>query len=96
LESENCGLIDGSIAGDWHLPNVRELNSLIDYGNYSPALPSGHPFINVQSNGYYWLSTTGASFSGGAWDVHMYIGSVSDPFKVSLNHYYVWPVRGGN
>ena len=27
----NCGLSDGSQAGDWRLPNVKEILSLIDY-----------------------------------------------------------------
>ena len=29
------------IAGDWHLPNIRELVSLIDYGDFDPALTGG-------------------------------------------------------
>ena len=32
LASGSCGLTDGSIAGAWRLPNVREMQSLIDYG----------------------------------------------------------------
>ena len=31
-----AGLKDGSKAGDWRLPNVRELQSLIDYGRFLP------------------------------------------------------------
>jgi hypothetical protein len=42
---------------DWRLPNLRELHSLIDYGNHTPALPVDHPFTNVQA-GFYWSSTT--------------------------------------
>jgi hypothetical protein len=38
LEDGQCGLSDDSIAGDWHLPNIRELLSLVDYGNYRPVL----------------------------------------------------------
>ena len=34
----------GSHQTDWRLPNVRELFSLIDFGQFNPALPSGHPF----------------------------------------------------
>lgn len=34
----------------WRLPNVRELQSLIDYGEYNPALPTGHPFTGVASS----------------------------------------------
>ena len=33
---------------DWRLPSVRELQSLMDYGRDTPALPPGHPFANVQ------------------------------------------------
>ena len=42
-----CGLTDGSLAGDWRLPNVRELHSLVDFGEVHPPLPSGHPFTGV-------------------------------------------------
>ncbi|MBF0396994.1 MAG: DUF1566 domain-containing protein, partial [Desulfobacterales bacterium] len=58
LFSGSCGLTDGSQAGDWRLPNIKELESLIDYGRTNPALPNGHPFIGVQSD-KYWTSTTG-------------------------------------
>ncbi len=35
LNSGECGLTDGSDVGDWRLPNVKELQSLIDYGDIS-------------------------------------------------------------
>jgi hypothetical protein len=41
-----CGLTDHSVAGDWRLPNRNELTSPLDLGTFSPALPSGHPFVN--------------------------------------------------
>ena len=47
--NNDCGLSDGSAEGEWRLSNVRELQSLIDYGKWSPALPSGHPFDYVPS-----------------------------------------------
>src|SRR5579871_625134 len=31
LESGKYGLRDGSVVGDWRLPNIRELRSLLDY-----------------------------------------------------------------
>ncbi|MBK6395800.1 MAG: DUF1566 domain-containing protein [Betaproteobacteria bacterium] len=37
----------------WRLPSVHELASLVDPAATNPALPSGHPFLNVQS-GIYW------------------------------------------
>lgn len=56
-----CGLQDGSAAGSWRLPNVRELMSLLDYGspgyqNGGAALPDGHPFTAPGT--WYWTSTT--------------------------------------
>jgi Protein of unknown function (DUF1566) len=54
----DCSLVDGSVAGDWRLSNVKELLSLIDYGQFNPALPAGHPFLNVPATGDYWSSTT--------------------------------------
>ena len=76
---------------DWRLPNRNELNSLIDVSNFVPALPSGHPFFNVQSSNY-WSSTTLAYYNDSyAWDVHMIYGYVSSTSKTY--DYYVWPVR---
>lgn len=92
LANGSCGLTDGSVAGDWRLPNVREQQSLIDYGRFNPALPSGHPFTGVQSN-YYWTSTTYAGYTSDAWLVGLYNGFVGNDDESYT--YYVWPVRGG-
>jgi hypothetical protein len=87
-----CGLTDGSAAGDWRVPNVRELYSLIDLSKYGPALPAGHPFTGVQNN-WYWTGTTFSGNTSFAWYVYLYYGSVSGGGKTFTN--YVWPVRGG-
>lgn len=92
LASESCGLTDGSAAGDWRLPNRKELLSLVDYSRYSPALPHGHLFDNVQSD-YYWSPTTLAFNTNVAWFVTMDIGYVG--YNDKSNNYYVWPVRTG-
>jgi hypothetical protein len=92
LPSGACGLSDGSVAGDWRLPNVRELQSLIDYGRFSFALPSGHSFTGVQSN-FYWTSTTNAGVTSMAWYVRLVGGGVD--FTLKTNTTPVWPVRGG-
>ncbi|MFO1421387.1 MAG: DUF1566 domain-containing protein [Candidatus Competibacteraceae bacterium] len=92
LANGNCGLSDGSTAGQWRLPNVNEWQSLVDYTRSNPALPAGHPFVGVQSN-YYWSSTTYASGPSGAWGANLNDGYVSAYGKT--NAYYVWPVRGG-
>ena len=93
LENGECGLTDGSSAGEWRLPNYRELFSLVDAENYNPALPSGNPFNNVQSN-YYWSSTTLATWTELVWVVGMGDGFVGNDYKVFDG--YVWPVRGGH
>ena len=87
------GVSCGGEYTDWRLPNVKELQSLIDFGNSDPALPTGHPFTNVQYS-YYWSSTTDAYYTINAWYVYMDYGNVSYTNKTSRN--YVWPVRSDN
>jgi len=93
LESGKCGLSDGSKAGDWRLPNVRELLSLVDHSRRDPPLAAGHPFVKVDPQSH-WTSTPLAGKPGaghrvgvrdGGSGVSSYIGSDG-----------VWPVRGGH
>lgn len=90
LASGDCGLSDGSTAGQWRLPNINELESLIDLSRSNPALPVGHPFTNVQAL-FNWSSSSHAFNTNYAWVVSMYDGYVSIDDKVNIN--YVWPVR---
>jgi hypothetical protein len=93
LADGRCGLTDGSEAGDWRLPNVKELQSLIDFGTLDPALPAGHPFSGVQSS-FYWSSTTFAGSPFVAWDVSLRDGVTTNDVKDS-GFFLMWPVRGG-
>jgi hypothetical protein len=88
----DCGLSDGSLAGDWRLANVKELQSLIDFGNFNPALPTGHPFSGVQSSDY-WSSTSLAVRPDVAWIVILNDGVTF--FDRKDGTILVWPVRGG-
>jgi hypothetical protein len=95
LASGSCGLSDGSSAGEWRLPNVNELNSLVDLGQGgSPKLPAGHPFSGVKSF-YYWSSTTFEGSKHCAWIVGLHDGIVGFDAKTGSSE-YVWPVRGGS
>jgi hypothetical protein len=97
-----CGLTDGSIAGDWRVPNVREMHSLIHYDFIGPALPNtvgtghweeGDPFTVVHPNSY-WSGTSYTANALYAWGVHLSYGSVNVDLK-TVSH-YVWPVRAGH
>jgi hypothetical protein len=93
LAHGDCNLSDGSVAGNWRLPNRKELLSLVDLGQYDPPLPSGHPFLNVQSDSY-WSATTNEGDTNKAWYIFLISGSVSYDNKTTFA-YYVWPIRGG-
>ena len=102
LRSGQCGLSDGSIAGDWRLPSVWEWEDLFVKKYRNPALSNtegtgkckpGDPFDNVK-NLYYW---TGSSFPDptgrldNAYCVYLYYGVVHN--KERALGLYVWPVR---
>jgi len=95
VPGEDCGLNDGSVAGDWRLPNRFELESLLDLSQQDPALPIGHPFQNVQSS-YYWTSSYNSYFKnlGVGWAVSFSAGD-AEPRSWALEPSYVWVVRDG-
>lgn len=96
LTSGQCGLTDGSVAGDWRLPNVNELESLMDISQFNPPLPQDNPFINLHQPGFpsYWTSTiTGDYFPGtDAIGADFYTGTIQGDAK--KNPKFVWPVKG--
>ena len=53
LASGSYGLADDSRPGQWRLPNIKEIESLVDYGRVGPCLPEGHPFVDVRAS-IYW------------------------------------------
>ena len=77
----------------WRLPSFPELASLIDPSvTPGPTLPTGHPFIDIQSLDY-WSATTNVEIPTRAWDVNFGSGVVGDSTKTSTD--LVWCVRGG-
>ena len=58
LASGSCGLTDGSAIGDWRLPNIVELESLVNAEESHIAIwLNSQGLSNVQSS-YYWSATT--------------------------------------
>jgi len=76
---------------DWRMPNIKELESLVDLGRHSPALPREHPFVNVRN--FYWSSTTSAYETNYAWTLYLQDGAVGVGYKAKAE-FYLWPVRG--
>ncbi len=99
LASGSCGLTDASIAGQWRMPNMWELESMIDESASNPAITAGNPFVNV-SNGVYWTST---SYYGGlvgspeAWAIRMSDGRYINDNTTNLKNsgsLGLWAVKG--
>jgi hypothetical protein len=95
---------DGGFAGhtDWRLPNVRELQSIVDYQNAPPAVSAAFntdcaPNCTVTTCSCtqpdnYWSSTTSASPPTSAWSVYFTGGVFNFP---KTSEYRVRAVRGG-
>lgn len=77
---------------NWRLPNIRELESLIDPGRHSPALMDGHPFETIQTG--YWSSTTSVYEPRYAWVLYPQDGAVGVGFKPEQT-FSVWAVSLG-
>lgn len=75
----------------WRLPNVNELESLVDSDRHRPALPAGHPFVHPHD--VYWSSTTSVYEPDWAWALYLDKGAVGVGHK-PFARFAVWPVRG--
>jgi hypothetical protein len=80
----------------WRLPTVEELSSLVDTRRANPALPTGHPFLTIQTAAAYWTSTNAEApipSPGAAWFVNLAVGAAGQLGKG--NQAFKWPVRAG-
>jgi len=75
---------------DWRLPNINELNSIVDDTKYNPNMS---PVFKSFASDSYWSSTTYADASNYAWVVYFYYGAQGNYPKDASN--YVRCVRAG-
>lgn len=74
------------------MPNVKELESLVDDTRWNPAIDTTK-FPNVAAGAAYWSSTTDSKDPRNAWHVPFYSGGVFNTRKIVERH--VRCVRGG-
>jgi hypothetical protein len=90
---DQAAALTGSFAGkaDWRTPNIQELQSIVEYGAYAPAI-NQTIFPNTSSS-YFWSGSPGAYDSYNAWFVHFNYGVAGYSYR---NYdYSVRLVRGG-
>jgi len=107
LNDGECGLSDGSAAGDWRLPTIEELQGIgtdppATWDEGSPPVTwtkPGTPFVNLRL-GYlfplYWSSTEYNNYQ--AWAINIRNGYVSWEAKSQITYekFWAWPVRDPN
>lgn len=85
---------------DWRLPNIVELQSLVQNNETNSTWLSNRGFTNVKLASIYWTSDTYVSVSPlnkSAWVVQITsptLNGGSSPAAQKTSDYFVWPVRG--
>ncbi len=96
-----CESLDLAGRTDWRLPNVRELQSIADYGRFHPAIdPVFGVFFPAADLGacHHWSSTTHSWLPGYSWSVEfsdgLVVANTLSCNKMDVQN-FVRAVRGG-
>jgi len=77
-----CENLDFAGHNDWRLPDLRELQSLVDYGRTAgPAIDSAFGTLSD----LYWSSTYNARLTNYVWDINFGNGLISQ-FNTAEDH----------
>jgi hypothetical protein len=85
-----CDNLDFDGYDDWRLPNIKELQSIIDYGRANPAIDTD--IFNTYSD-YHWSSTSSLYDTDSALRADFGYGGLV--YRSKTDTYYVRAVRGG-
>jgi hypothetical protein len=78
----HCEGLDLGGHTDWRLPAVKELQSIVDYGRYSPSIDA---LVFPEAISDCWSSSTHAYSTRQAWDVDFSYGHVGKDDKSDAN-----------
>ena len=83
LAGGQCGLTDGSMAGNWRMPNRNEMQSMADHIQANEGAYFDYVILNLDNSvyqpaifnnfveqQYYWTSSTYAADTTRAWTVY--------------------------
>lgn len=71
-------------AANWRLPNLVELQSIVDFGAFNPTIDVNY-FPNTAGGTYWWTSNINANTGADAWAVSLITGG---NFRLSLGSVY--------
>ena len=91
------GLADSSRAGQWRLPNVNEMESILDLNkSFGASLPAESPFTNLEATNYWTSSSVARRTEDPPTPLGWFVALAVGPpvFDLKFNRMRMWPVRG--
>ena len=80
----------GDLRG-WRLPTIREWRQFTSRKQKNPALPQGHPFVNISTHVGYWSKTRHKFGPAYVYQISLWDGRYNHQKKTENS--LVWPVR---